>query len=30
MIMGKRLDDLGVLEIGLAYERSYKYPIVKL
>lgn len=30
MIMGARGDDLGVLEIGLAYERSYKYPIPQL
>ncbi len=27
MIMGKRNDDCGVLEIGLAYERNYTYPM---
>lgn len=26
MIMGKRNDDLGVLKIGRAYERTYTYP----
>ncbi len=30
MIMGKRNDDCNVLSIGLAYERSYKYPIPEL
>ena len=27
MIMGKRGYDVGVLEIGMAYERHYQYPV---
>lgn len=30
MIMGKRNDDCGVLEIGMVYERNYKYPMPKI
>ena len=30
MIMGKRNDDCNVLKIGMAYEKSYKYPKPRL
>ena len=30
MIMGKRGYDVGVLEIGMAYERHYQYPVPPL
>ena len=26
MVMGARNDDLGVLQIGYAYEKAYTYP----
>lgn len=30
MIMGRQKDDCGVLNIGMAYERNYQYPVPEI
>ena len=30
MIMGRKHDDASVLNIGMAYERHFSYPMLKL